>query len=412
MNAQVPELSIPDHVPTDRIVDFDISSDPDLRVDVFKRIEQVRDAAPRIAYTPRNGGHWMVFDRSLIEQVLADGVTFSSAHLGQGNGPGMIPLGIDPPAHAPWRALLLKHFGPTVIRKLEPFVREWAEKLVRKLDHATTCDFLKEVGEPMPVSVFMEIMGLPLERFEEFRSLATRALTPPEDGAEMITVNGQTVSAETMAVHGQIAQVLAELIAERKREPRDDLVSKLLADTFKGRPITDAELMSMSYLLFLAGLDTVTNAMTYGMRHLAQDTEMQDQVRRDRSTIPAVIEQLMRRYTFVNTHRVVTRETELDGVVIKPGDMVWCVLWSGSNDPQGEQEGPRHLAFGWGHHQCLGMYLARLELRVMYETWFDHIDRFTLAADDRPAMRGGSVMNITRLLLNLEPKGESERAAA
>src|ERR1700743_576943 len=119
---------IPSHVPADRVIDFDIASDEALKTDAFKRLAQVRDAAPTIAYTPRNGGHWLLFSRSTIDQVMQDGVTFSSAHLsaaaGDG-GPGMIPLGIDPPDHAPWRHLLLKHFGPAQVKALEPFARSW-----------------------------------------------------------------------------------------------------------------------------------------------------------------------------------------------------------------------------------------------------------------------------------------------
>jgi cytochrome P450 len=130
---------------------------------------------------------------------------------------------------------------------------------------------------------------------------------------------------------------------------------------------------------------------------------MQAAIRADRSLIPAAVEKLLRLYTFVNITRLVVRDTELGGASLKAGEVVWCVLWGGSNDPAGETEGPRHMAFGGGHHICLGMYLARLELRVMYETWIEHIGRFTLAKDDHPTMRGGNVMNITRLLLNLEP---------
>jgi cytochrome P450 len=177
----------------------------------------------------------------------------------------------------------------------------------------------------------------------------------------------------------------------------------LLAEEIKGRPLEHAELMSICFLLFLAGLDTVTNAMTYGMRHLAMHPEMQEEMRRDRSTIPANIEKMLRWYTFVNTHRIVTRDTMLDGVKIKKGEMVWCVLWAGSNDPAAEADVVRHTAFGGGHHMCLGMHLARLEIRMMYETWFDHIGPFTAVPDNGPTMRGGSVMNITRLMLNMEP---------
>ena len=392
--AIVTQADVPSNVPADRVIDFDLSRDPALKFDPFKRIAEVRDHSPTVCYTTGNGGHWIAFGRDDIQLVLSDAEHFSSTHLGGGQGPGFIPLSLDPPEHGPWRLLLLKYVGPAQIRALEPFVRGWAERLITKLEGQTSCDFLKAVAEPMPVSVFMVMMGLPLERFDEFRGLVLHALTPAEPGEDMT---------ERMGIHGKIMGILNELVESRRREPKDDLVSKLVTEEIAGRPVTHEELMSIGFLLFLAGLDTVTNAMTYGMRHLAMNPELQDELRRDRSKIPAVIERMLRLYTFVNTNRLVKKDVVLDGTTLNAGELIWLPLWGGSNEPGGETEGVRHMAFGSGPHQCLGVHLARLELRVMYETWFDHIGRVSLAADPGPNMRGGSVMNITRLLLNLEP---------
>ncbi|HLK24170.1 MAG TPA: cytochrome P450 [Caulobacteraceae bacterium] len=390
----VPGLRAPTHVPPDRVIDFDIARDPGLKTDIFERLRAVRDASPRVAYSTANGGEWLVFGREELQRVVADPETFSTSYLAGGRK-AFIPLSLDPPEHAPWRHLLLKHFGPAQVKSLEPFVRGWAERLIRPLETKSACDFFEAVAEPMPVSVFMVLMGLPLERFEEFRRLVMTVLTPREPG---------DAAARRSEASAEIARALGELIAVRRQAPKDDLVSRLLCEEIEGRPITQAELMSISFLLFIAGLDTVTNAMAFGIRHLARDLELQEDIRQDRALIPATVEKLLRLYTFVNTSRLVMKDTELDGVRIRKGEMVSCVLWGGSNDPGGEAEGPRHMAFGGGHHICLGMYLARLELRVMYETWFDRIGRFTLAPDPAPAMRGGPVMNITRLLLNLEPR--------
>ena len=398
MNARrSPASRVPPHVPPERVIDFDIASDAALRRDVFKRLAEIRMVAPKVCYTPRNGGHWLAFGREELQRILSDGETFSSSHIGAvlTSGPGMIPLSLDPPAHTPYRQLLFRHLGPRRIAALEPLVRSWAERLIGGVADRTSCDFLRDVAEPLPVSVFMELMGLPLERFKEFRSLVRVALTPPRPGED---------AAARMDVHSRIVSMLTELIGTRKHLPRDDLVSKLLAEEISGRSLTDAEMLSICYLLVMAGLDTVTNAMTYGMRHLAMDMQMQSELRGNRGLIPAAVEKLLRLYSFVNTHRVVRRDTQLDGATLRAGEMVWCILWGGSNEPGGETEGPRHMAFGSGNHLCLGMYLARLELRVMYETWFEQIGPFCLAADDRPAMHGGTVMNIERLLLLLEPR--------
>jgi cytochrome P450 len=396
MSETALDARIPPHVPRDRVVDFDITESPSLDAEVHGAIRSARDRFPSVAYTPRNGGHWLVYGRDNLQRVLSETETFSSKQLSLqpvDSPMKMIPLQLDPPEHAPYRHLLLKHLGPKEIRGMEPFIRSWAEQMIAPLETATSCDFVKAVAEPMPVSVFMVTMGMPLERFDEFRGLAVAALdphTPPE---------------ERMGLHGRIFAVIGELIQARAADPRDDLVSKLLAERLDGRPLNQEELFSICYLLFLAGLDTVTNAMAYGMRHVAGDPALQASLRADPSTIPAVVEDMLRRYTFVNTTRVAAHDTVLDGAEIKAGEALCCVLWAGSNDEGADSEtAARQFAFGSGPHTCLGMHLARAELRIMYETWFAHIGDFERADEAVGAIRGGSVMAITSLPLRLHPR--------
>ncbi len=384
-------VEVPALFPKDRLIDFDIFNDPGLRYDIFKRLEEVKRGVPRIGFSPKSGG-WLVFGREEIRQVLMDGRSFSTAP--SDGGIGAIPLTVDPPHNVRWRRLLQRHFGPVRVRALEPFVRQCAEREISKLDGASSCDFVKAVAEPMPVTIFMIMMGLPLDRFDTFRSWVVSVLSPPhDDTGGRIRDNADR----------QIKASLEETIEQRRHEPKDDLISDLLAEQIDGREVTAPEMMSICYLLILAGLDTVTNAMAFGMRHLARHADLQQELRRERSLIPAAVEMFLRRYTFVVPTRRVKQDVEVDGMMLRAGQRVMCVLWSGSDDAVGDSDDKGHMAFGAGHHLCLGMHLARLQLCAMFETWFDHIANVSLAPDDRPAMRGGQVMSISRLLLDIEP---------
>lgn len=392
--SQPSTFYVPAHVPANLVVDFDAMGDAGLKADLFKRLAEIRDSAPPIAWSPRNGGHWMLFREKDIVTALADPATFSSEFINLGSvergGPAMIPIGFDPPEHTPWRMLVMKFFGPARIRALEADIRKTAEKLIAPLAGERDCEFVKSVAEPMPISIFMTLMGLPFERFAEFRELAVCVVSASDTTGEAT---------------GRIVGILSELIAERRVNPRDDLVSALIAEQVNGQPIGFPELISICFVLFLGGLDTVTNAMTFGVRFLAMEPDLQASIRSDPAQIPSLVDRLLRRSAFINVQRVIKRDTVFSDVEMKAGDPVWNMCWAGSNEPGGETDGPRHLAFGSGFHMCAGMHLARLELKVMYETWFRLIGPFALAPDPEPTMSGGQVMHIKRLRLELAPAG-------
>jgi cytochrome P450 len=389
--------NIPDHVPPELVIDFDAANDSGLKFDIFERLKNLRDTSPPIAYTPHGGGHWLFFRERDVQTALSDTEHFSTSLYRAGfnrGAPDMIPLCLDPPEHLPWRMVVVRQLTPAKIRRLEVEIRAKAEAVIHPLAGQTSCDFMRAVAEQIPIAIFMALMGLPPEGFEEFRSLVLQITSPA----------GQNRQAEATAkATARVIEILLEVIEARRQEPKDDLVSALLGERIRGEPIGARELLSICYVLFLGGLDTITNAMTYGMRFLAMDVALQDQVRADPGTIPDLVEKLLRKSIHQSPMRLVKRDIKIDGVQLKAGEIVWPMSWPASNTPGGETDGPRHLAFGAGNHLCAGMHLARLELRIMYETWFRHIGRFTLAPDTGPTMSGGLVMQIKRLLLNLNP---------
>jgi cytochrome P450 len=398
----VKSLPVPDHVPADRVFDFDIYSDPRLTEDLHASYATLHADAPDIFYTPRNGGHWIFTRFEDIFRVVQDYEHFSVREMQiprVENPPVFIPLSLDPPKSTPYRHALMPYFKQRAVDELEPQVRKFAIEIIDSVKSKGACDFVDEVSSRFPVSVFMELMGMPLERLRDFRAIADEyfnARTNEELGVMSVKIIG----------------LMTELVEMRRAKPENDLISKMVDFKVEGRPITTEELQSMLFVMFLGGMDTVTNVASYAYRHLATDKKLQQRLAADPAIIPNFVEESIRSFGVVNTPRIVTKDCERFGIRFREGDMVLCILPLGSRDERRferpnefdvDRKALTHLTFSSGPHLCLGHNLARLEIRVLTEEWVKRIPEFSLKPDVRHKSRAGTVMALEALPLVWKP---------
>jgi len=379
--------------------EFDYIADPGVLADCHARYWDLKETAPPVFWTSAHGGHWVCNTGASVQHVVRHPEIFSSRYLSippNPNQPKMIPEMLDPPEHRPYRQMLRPFFESKAIEPLEPRVSAWTDQLLDEVVSKGECDFVEAIGSRLPVAVFMELFGFPMEKFEEFRGLVTGFF------------HSQASNEERNALAQAIVGHLAELIQQRMAEPRDDMISKIVASEVDGRKVNFEELMSIGFLMFLAGLDTVTNAMSFGMRHLAHDEKLRQRAIDDPAVIPDMVEELLRRYAFVATPRYIVEDTMLEGAQLRAGDCILAPLplvgWDEglTEDPKTvsvERQFYRHAAFGSGIHTCLGLHLARMELIVFYRAWFARVGHFRQVAKGDETCRGGSVMALEHLHL-------------
>lgn len=298
----------------------------------------------------------------------------------------LIPLQIDPPEHAHYRRVIDPTLSAREVAAVEPGIRRTVAEVMDAFADRGSVDAHREFTVPLPCRVFLEITGLPLEHLDRFLGWKDEIIRPGD--GELI--DPHEAKRRRHAAGREIYDYFADVLAERAADPGTDLLSRYFTTETDGRRMTHEEMLDVSFLFILAGLDTVTSTLDCSLAFLARNPAQRRRVAQDPASIPAVVEELLRRETPVmQIIRVVVEPVELHGVSMSPGDTVILMLGAANTDPAEfgddaaefvpEREVNRHLAFGGGPHRCLGSNLARLELQVALEEWHRRIPDYRVA---------------------------------
>jgi cytochrome P450 len=296
-------------------------------------------------------------------------------------------LGVDPPDHSRLRRLVAIPFTPKYIEGLRPRVQAIADTLLDAVQaradetRRREMELIGDFAYPLPLTVISEMLGIPLADRDNFREWSQAAVSfTPDDRA----------NPEVTAKLIEFIAYLRRLVAEKRSNPGDDLLSGLVLAEAEGDKLSENELLSMIFLLIVAGHETTVNLIGNGMLALFENPEQRARLQEDPNLLKTAIEEMLRYYGPVEMSltRWVRQDTELGGQRLRRGEQIMALLASANHD--GEQfpnpevfdisrEPNRHAAFGTGIHSCLGATLARLEGQIAFATLLSRLPDLALA---------------------------------
>ncbi len=301
---------------------------------------------------------------------------------------------MDPPDHTRVRKLVNKAFT----RKRIAALRDHIEAIVRELaDEAQakgTFDLIHDVAEPLPAIVIAELLGVPVEDHRQFRQWSSAMINGfASPSAEMRATGSESAR--------QIFDYLADIIAARRRAPREDLISAMISAQEESDALTDAELLATANLLLLAGHETTTNLIGNGTLALLREPDQWRRLCNEPALLPTAIDELLRYDGPVQaTVRVALEDVAIDDHMIPQGSLVLVSIGSANHDPDMFEDPDRldlardpnpHLAFGFGTHFCLGAPLARLEAQLAFDMLTKRFPGLSLV-EDPPVYRANPVL--------------------
>jgi cytochrome P450 len=382
------------HVSTLSLQDIDIL-DPSVYAegvphDAFRFLR--REAPVYHHPEPGGPGFWALTRYDDVVSVSMDPATFSSARGGSlmdDPPPEALPvmqsllINQDPPRHTRYRRLVSKGFTPGMVRQLEPHVRDVTSRILDRVAPLGGCDFVVDVAAELPLQVIAEMIGVPQGDRHRVFDWSNRMLGNADPEYSGSIEEARRASLELYAYANGLAK-------ERKKHPRDDLVSKLMRADVDGEALTEPEFDAFFMLLAVAGNETTRNAISGGMLALIEHPDQRQRLLDDPGLVTTAVDEMLRWVSpVIHFRRTATRDVEMRGQRIREGDKVVIYYASANRDedyfPEGDdfevaRSPNEHVAFGpGGPHFCLGANLARLEMRVMFEELLRRLPDMELA---------------------------------
>ncbi|MDX3313594.1 cytochrome P450 [Streptomyces sp. NPDC054884] len=376
--------------------------DPAFLADPYPAYAELRERGRVIFYEPT--GQWLVPGHADVSALLRErrlGRTYQHRFTHEDFGRTAPPaeqepfhtlndhgmLDLEPPDHTRIRRLVSKAFTPRTVERLKPYVHRLAGELVEGLARAGGGDLLSDVAEPLPVAVIAEMLGIPEADRGPLRPWSA-------DICGMYELNpSKDTAARAVRASVEFTAYLRELIAERRKEPGDDLISGLIAAHDEGDRLTEQEMISTAVLLLNAGHEATVNATVNGWWALFRNPEQLGALRADHSLVPSAVEELMRYDTPLQLfERWVLDDIEIDGVTVPRGAEIAMLFGSANHDPAVFAEPERldltradnpHISFSAGIHYCIGAPLARIELAASMTALLERTPTLALAAEPR-----------------------------
>jgi cytochrome P450 len=361
--------------------------------------DELREQSP-VFFNAFAQGYWVFTRHDAVRDIYKTPELFSSESITPWQPDPIyrfVPTQIDAPDHIKYRRIVNPWFAPRAMDAAEERMRALCRQLVADVAPAGACDFVTGFALRFPTEAFLSVIGIDpsdADLFVPWVEDFFRGFGGDPDGLE----------AMAKALEG-IREYWVAALAERRDDPapRDgDLASHLLHATFDDRALTEPELLDMLTVLVLAGLDTTRATLGYIFWHLATHPEHRRRLLAEPELIPLAIEEALRYYPIVfGDGRKVTRDAEFHGVQLKQGDMVYALVSGANRDPRAYERADEfvldrrrntHMGFANGPHRCLGMHLARREMKIALEEWLRVIGDFHIATDGELSERGGSSM--------------------
>ncbi|MGZ6888107.1 MAG: cytochrome P450 [Acidimicrobiia bacterium] len=348
-------------------------------------------------YWDEAGGVWGITRYDHIKEIESDPATFSNAGgIRPETGPIPMMIDMDDPEHRTRRKLVARGFTPNRVREQEPRIHSLVHELVDEVCERGSCDFVWDIAAWVPLIMIGDALGV------EPDDRAT-LLQWSDDLLRGLGTEDVELLMKSMAAFSGYAEYSARVVEDRRRCPRDDLMSILVQAEVDGDRLDDESLLHESLLILIGGDETTRHVMSGGMYQLLVDPTRWQRLLADRALIVPAVEEMLRWVTPIkNMARTATRTVEFHGKTVQQGQKLLMLYPSANRDAEHfpdpdtfelERTPNDHLAFGFGTHFCLGSSLARLELRVLLDVVLDRLPDLHLVDPTEPAHRAANFVS-------------------